>query len=50
MFNGLYTMPPTDADIATQTLSEEGNYRFSAFSASDAVTLVSFNMFMPSLM
>jgi len=39
MFNGLYTMPPTDADLATQTLSEEGSYRFSSFSASDAVTL-----------
>ena len=45
MFNGLYTMPPTDADLATQTLSEEGSYRFSSFSASDAVTLVSLKIF-----
>lgn len=49
MFNSLYTIPPTDVDIATQTLSEEGSYRFSSFSASDAVTLVSFNIFMSSL-
>jgi len=32
-------MPPADAAIATQTLSEEGIYRFPSFSASDAVTL-----------
>jgi len=34
-------MAPTDAELATQTLTEEGNYRFPSFSASDAVTLVS---------
>lgn len=33
-------MAPTDADLATQTLTEEGSYRFASFSASDAVTLV----------
>lgn len=33
-------MTPTDAEIATQTLTEEGSFRFSSFSASDAVTLV----------
>ena len=32
-------MIPSDADIANQTLKEEGSYRFSSFSASDAVTL-----------
>jgi len=32
-------MAPTDAELATQTLTEEGNYRFPSFSASDAVTL-----------
>ncbi|TFK73005.1 hypothetical protein BDN72DRAFT_835321 [Pluteus cervinus] len=32
-------MPPTDAELATQTLREEGSYRFPSFSASDAVTL-----------
>ena len=40
MFNGLHHMYPTDAEIATQTLTEEGSYRFPSFSASDAVTLV----------
>lgn len=38
MFNGL--MSPSDSELATQTLGEEGSYRFSSFSASDAVTLV----------
>lgn len=33
-------MGPTDAELATQTLSEEGSFRFSSFNASDAVTLV----------
>jgi hypothetical protein len=33
-------MAPTDAELATQTLIEEGNFRFASFSASDAVTLV----------
>jgi len=32
-------MTPTDAEIATQTLAEEGSFRFASFSASDAVTL-----------
>jgi len=42
MFNGLHQMPrsPTDAEMATQTLTEEGTYRFPSFTASDAVTLV----------
>lgn len=40
MFNGFHTMGPTDAELATQTLSEEGNFRFASFDASDAVTLV----------
>jgi len=40
MFNGLHHMYPTDAELATQILNEEGSYRFSSFSASDAVTLV----------
>jgi len=39
MFNGLHNMPPTDAELASQILSEEGRYRFPSFSASDAVTL-----------
>jgi len=34
-------MIPTDAELATQTLTEEGSFRFATFSASDAVTLVS---------
>src|ERR1700722_3725553 len=38
MFNGLLTMPPTDAELATTTLKEETYYRFPSFSASDAVT------------
>lgn len=40
MFNGLHAMHPTDAELATQALAEEGKYRFPSFSASDAVTLV----------
>jgi len=39
MFNGFHAMTPTDAEIATQTLTEEGGFRFASFSASDAVTL-----------
>ncbi|KAF9482028.1 hypothetical protein BDN70DRAFT_911977 [Pholiota conissans] len=39
MFTGLHTMHPTDAELATQALAEEGKYRFPSFSASDAVTL-----------
>ncbi|KAG6833840.1 hypothetical protein H0H87_011774 [Tephrocybe sp. NHM501043] len=32
-------MAPSDAELATQALSEEGNFRFPSFTASDAVTL-----------
>ncbi|KAL0949126.1 hypothetical protein HGRIS_009210 [Hohenbuehelia grisea] len=32
-------MAPTDADLASKTLEDEGSYRFPSFSASDAVTL-----------
>jgi len=39
MFNVLHEMPKTDAEIATQVLSEEGAYRFPSFSANDAVTI-----------
>jgi uncharacterized protein (UPF0303 family) len=39
MFNEFHTMAPSDADLATQTLNEEGSIRFSSFNASDAVTL-----------
>lgn len=40
MFNGIHPpMPPTDAEIATQTLAEEASYRWSSFNANDAVTL-----------
>ena len=42
MFSGIHEMAPTDAELATQALAEEGNYRFPAFDAADAVTLVSF--------
>jgi len=40
MFNGFHTpVPPSDAELATQTLNEESSYRFPSFSANDAVTL-----------
>ena len=40
MFNGFHNpIPPSDAEIATQTLNEESSYRFPAFSANEAVTL-----------
>ncbi|KAF8351202.1 hypothetical protein F5887DRAFT_196908 [Amanita rubescens] len=39
MFSGILEMSPTDAELATQALTEEGNYRFPAFTATDAVTL-----------
>jgi len=39
MFSSIHAMIPSDADIANQTLKEESSYRFSSFSASDAVTL-----------
>jgi len=32
-------MIPSDAELASQALNEEGSYRFPSFSASDAVTL-----------
>jgi uncharacterized protein (UPF0303 family) len=39
MFSAFHEMPRTDAELATQALQDEGNYRFTAFSSSDAVTL-----------
>ncbi|KXN87960.1 hypothetical protein AN958_07970 [Leucoagaricus sp. SymC.cos] len=40
MFNGIHMMAvPTDANLATQALSEESTYRFQAFSTDDAITL-----------
>ncbi|KAI0761728.1 hypothetical protein BC629DRAFT_1545324 [Irpex lacteus] len=40
MFNGFHPpQPPTDAELATQTLSDESSHRFPSFSANDAVTL-----------
>jgi hypothetical protein len=40
MFSGFHNpQPPSDAELATQTLNEESSYRFRSFSASDAVTL-----------
>ncbi|KAI0736111.1 hypothetical protein C8Q72DRAFT_802791 [Fomitopsis betulina] len=40
MFNGFHTpMPPTDAELASQALTEESTYRFRSFNANDAVTL-----------
>ncbi|CAL1701562.1 unnamed protein product [Somion occarium] len=40
MFNGFHSpIPPSDAELATQTLNEESSYRFPSFSANDAVTL-----------
>ncbi|KAF9534970.1 hypothetical protein CPB83DRAFT_223886 [Crepidotus variabilis] len=41
MFSNLHHMStvPTDAEVASQTLKEEGTYRFPSFSSSDAVTL-----------
>ncbi|KAI0080676.1 hypothetical protein K474DRAFT_1704487 [Panus rudis PR-1116 ss-1] len=40
MFNGFHSpIPPSDAELATQTLNEESSYRFSSFTANDAVTL-----------
>ncbi|GBE79365.1 hypothetical protein BKA93DRAFT_820543 [Sparassis latifolia] len=40
MFNGFHTpIPPSDAEIATQTLNEESSCRFHSFTANDAVTL-----------
>lgn len=40
MFNAFQNpAPPSDAELATQTLNEESSYRFASFSANDAVTL-----------
>src|ERR1700733_5634067 len=39
MFSAFHEMPRTDAELATQALQEEGNYRFASFSSSEAVTL-----------
>jgi len=39
MFTSFHAMIPSDAEIASQALNEEGSYRFPSFSASDAVTL-----------
>ncbi|KAK2466432.1 hypothetical protein APHAL10511_002074 [Amanita phalloides] len=39
MFSNIHEMQPTDADLATRALTEEGAYRFPAFNAADAVTL-----------
>ncbi|KAG9317169.1 hypothetical protein JVU11DRAFT_1361 [Chiua virens] len=39
MFSSIHAMIPSDADIANQALKEESTYRFSTFSATDAVTL-----------
>lgn len=40
MFNGFHNpIPPSDAELATQTLNEEASYRFASFTANDAVTL-----------
>jgi len=41
MFSGIQMMAvPTDTNLANHALSEESTYRFHAFSADDAVTLV----------
>ncbi|KAH7931361.1 hypothetical protein BV22DRAFT_998842 [Leucogyrophana mollusca] len=39
MFTPFHAMIPSDAEIASQALADEGQYRFPSFSASDAVTL-----------
>jgi uncharacterized protein (UPF0303 family) len=40
MFNGLYAhMTPSEAELASQTLSEESLLRFPSFTTNDAVTL-----------
>ncbi|KAF9246910.1 hypothetical protein BU15DRAFT_84506 [Melanogaster broomeanus] len=39
MFSSIHAMIPSDAELANQTLKEESGYRFSSFSATDAVTL-----------
>ncbi|EIW82490.1 hypothetical protein CONPUDRAFT_103716 [Coniophora puteana RWD-64-598 SS2] len=39
MFSQFQPISPSDAELASATLIEEGTYRFPSFSASDAVTL-----------
>ena len=39
MFSPFHSMTPTDADLATRALSDEGSLRFTLFSAAEAVTL-----------
>jgi len=39
MYTGFHPMPPSDAELATQALTEESVYRFPYFSANDAVTI-----------
>ncbi|KAG1894571.1 uncharacterized protein F5891DRAFT_1255087 [Suillus fuscotomentosus] len=39
MFTSFHAMIPSDAELTSQALTEEGNYRFPSFSASDAVML-----------
>lgn len=39
MFSGFQPTQPTEAELASQALAEESNYRFPYFSANDAVTL-----------
>lgn len=40
MFSGFRDpQPPSDAELATQALNDESNYRFRSFNAGDAVTL-----------
>lgn len=46
MFNGMHMVAvSTDVNLATQTLTEESSYRFHAFSADDAITLVCATVF-----
>ncbi|EGO01589.1 hypothetical protein SERLA73DRAFT_48715 [Serpula lacrymans var. lacrymans S7.3] len=39
MFTGIHPMIPSDAELASKALSEEGTYRFPSFSANEAVTI-----------
>jgi hypothetical protein len=46
MFNGMQMVAvSTDVNLATQALTEENSYRFRAFSADDAITLVCATVF-----
>jgi len=49
MFNGLHSMPPAAAELATQALAEEGKYKFPSFSAADALALVGLNFWITRL-